>query len=451
MNPTVKRRIAFWLTATAVIAINSNLFGQDKAEQNWPSFRGPAGNGVSKTAHPPVEWSETKNVKWKVEIPGSGNSSPIVWGDKVFVVTAVATGPAAAAPREDNPPGRRRRRRSSANMTEHEFKLMCLDRSNGKVLWQKTAIKEKPHSGHHRDHGHVSASPVTDGESVFAHFGSRGLYCFDMDGELKWKRQDFGEMRTRGSFGEGSSPTLHENTLFVPWDHEGQSMLYALDKKTGKDKWKVKRDEPTNWISPIVVKANDKWQVVQGGQKNCRGYDYETGEQLWSWTGLTDRPCASPVANDQVVVFASAKGGASMAALEYGKTGRLTSGKGESWTLRRGAPDIPSPLLVENRLYFIAGNSGALSAVNVKDGEEVLSTRRLPSIRSVYSSPVSADGKIFVTGRGGTTIVMSDSDNGQKVIATNSVEDSVDATLALAGDEIFIRGKKKLYCISSKK
>ena len=428
------------------VGLISTTFAQEKDGGNWPSFRGPNANGTSSSAKPPTEWSETKNVKWKVDIPGSCNSSPIVWGDKVIVLTAVPK-ESSAAPEPEDRGDRRRRRRRRANMSEHTFKVICLNRKDGKKIWEKTATTKKPHEGHHGDGSYASASPVTDGKHIFAHFGSRGLYCYDMDGNLKWKRDDLGTLRMRNGFGEGSSPTLHKDTLFVPWDHEGQSLLYAIDKKTGKTKWKAKRDEPSNWCSPIVVKAGDKWIVAQAGQNKCRGYDYESGKELWSWRGLTDRPCATPVATDKIVVFSSARRGPSMAALKFSETGDLNSNEGAAWTLRRSTPDIPSLLLVGENLYFVGGNTNVFSGVNVNTGKALFETRRLPNIRSVYSSPVYADGKIFVTSRDGKTVVI---DKDQKVISENSLDDRVDATLALAGNEIFIRGKKKLYCIGKK-
>lgn len=435
----------FLAIAIAIAFVVSSTHAQDQSADHWPSFRGPHANGSSATAKPPTEWSESKNVKWKVAVPGLGNGSPVVWGDRVFLVTAVPTEKKGeAAPQQNQRRGRRGRRRSSANMSEHEFKVMCLDRTSGKTIWEKTAVKYKPHEGHHGDGSYASASPVTDGKHVYAHFGSPGLYCYDMEGELTWKRDDLGKMNMRGSFGEGASPTLHKDTLFVPWDHEGQSYLYSLDKTSGKTNWKTERDEPSNWVSPIVVKSGDKWVVAQGGQNKCRGYDYKSGEELWSWSGLTQRPCASPVADDDVVVFSSSRGGASMAALKFSAKGDLNENEGsQAWTLRKGTPDIASPLLVDKNLYFVGGSTGAFTGVNIDSGKPLFETMRLP-LRSVYSSPVAADGHIFVTARDGRTVVL---DKDQEVISNNKLDDGVDSTLALVGQQIFIRGKKNLYCI----
>ncbi len=198
--------------------------------ENWGHWRGPTGNGGTLQAKPPLQWSSQKNVRWKVELPGLGSSSPIVWNQQVFVTTAVPVN-----------------KSSKDKMTELEFKLLCFDRANGKLQWEKTAVVAKPHQETHSTNGFASASPCTDGEHVYASFGSRGLFCYTMKGELKWKRTDFIPMKTRNSFGEGSSPTLEGNAILLPWDHDGPSSLYCIDKLTGKDIWKVSRDEPTCW------------------------------------------------------------------------------------------------------------------------------------------------------------------------------------------------------------
>ena len=205
---------------------------------NWGHWRGDAGNGVSTTAQPPTEWSATKNVKWKVAIPGRGSSSPVIWGNRVFVTTGISEGGPAS--------GRQ------AARTAHKFVVLCYDRATGNRLWEKVAVAAAPHEGTHDTNGFASASPCTDGQHVYAHFGSRGLFCYTMDGNLVWKR-DFGDMTTRATFGEGSSPTIVDEKVIVPWDHEGQSFLFAVNKLTGDIIWQTPRDEPTCWATPLIV------------------------------------------------------------------------------------------------------------------------------------------------------------------------------------------------------
>ena len=293
----------------------------------WGHWRGPTGNGTSPTANPPVYWNEKKNVKWKVEIPGKGSSSAVVWENKIFVTSAV--GPDDG----NNPRG------------QQKFTLFCFDRNNGRILWQKIAADSVPHEGHHAEHGFASASPMTDGNHVFAFFGSRGLFAYDMDGELLWSRSDFGKMQTRNGFGEGSSPSLHGDTILVPWDHEGASKLIAINKLTGKNRWEVPRDEPTSWDTPLVVEHEGKKQVITSGQNFAMGYDFENGKEIWRCAGQTQRPVASAVAANGIVYVGSGFRGAFLGAFELGAKGNLKGTKAVLWEKNADTPDIPSLLL----------------------------------------------------------------------------------------------------------
>ncbi|MCX7402362.1 MAG: PQQ-binding-like beta-propeller repeat protein [Planctomycetia bacterium] len=228
------------------------------ARADWLHWRGDGGNGVSLTARPPVAFGLNANLRWKAEISGRGSSSPVVVGDRVFVTTAVPV---------DGEPG------------IFDFRLICFDRENGRENWSRSCVKAKPHEGTHETNGFASASPCSDGERVYAHFGSRGLHCYAVDGKHLWSR-DFGDMTVRHGFGEGSSPTLAGDLLIVPWDHEGPSMLFAVDRRTGKSVWETPRDEPTCWATPLVVAdAGGTMQVVMNGQKAARGYELTTGRR----------------------------------------------------------------------------------------------------------------------------------------------------------------------------
>ena len=398
---------------------------------NWPHWRGDQGNGVSQSATPPTEWSDTKNVKWKVAIPGRGSGSPVIWENRVFVVTAVPEGPAAG--------GRR------GNLPSLSFKLMCFDRASGEPVWEKTAVTSKPHEGTHSTNGFASASPCTDGEHVYAHFGSRGLFCYTMDGELKWKKE-FGQMRTRATFGEGSSPTIAGDLIVVPWDHEGQSYLFALNKLTGKEVWKTSRDEPTCWATPLIVEHDGKQQIVMNGQNYARAYDLKTGEELWKCGGQTQRPVASPVTMDGLVFVGSGFRGSFLGAFNLGGSGDLKGTKNVEWSVGRDTPDIASLLLSDGRLYYYKGKSGLLTCVDAKTGEAFYATQRV-GLSSIYASPIAAGGHIYLTDRNGTTVVIEDSEE-LKIVAENSVGETVDATPAPVDNELFIRGERHLFCIS---
>ncbi len=397
---------------------------------NWGHWRGPNGNGAAVNASPPTEWSSSQNVKWKVDLPGRENSSPVVWENQVFITTAV---PITGG-------------QSKGGLPTFEFKVLCYDRNSGKFLWQQTATTAKPHQATHDTNGFASASPCTDGDYVYAHFGSRGLFCYTMNGELKWKCEDFGKMDTLNSFGEGSSPTLEGDKILVPWDHRGPSALYALDKRTGKTVWMTPRDEPTCWATPLVVEYSGRKQVVMNGQKFARSYDLESGKELWRCAGQTARPAASAVAENGLVFVGSGFQGAFMGAFRLDGTGDIRGTDKVAWTIDHDTPDVASPLLSSGRIYFHKAKSGLLSCVDAATGKPHYLAQRLPGIDSTYASPIAAGGHVYLTGRNGTTVVIDDADE-LHVVATNSVDEIVGATPAPVDNQLIIRGEKHLYCI----
>jgi outer membrane protein assembly factor BamB len=455
--------IALFLSA----AVGDTLSAQE-ANVPWPTFRGPDGNGVSTTAQPPVSWSSTRNVAWKRKIPGRGSSSPIIVGNRVFVTAAApvdpdskpelmsdeelikkfdANGNGKLERPEMRAAGQFRRAQQAASLPVHKFMVLCFDRSSGDPIWQKTAVEAKPHEANHPDHGYASASPVTDGQQIYVNFGSRGLYCYNLDGNLIWKRDDLGQMTTRGTFGEGSSVAIEGDVVILPWDHEGQSYIETLHRDTGKTIWKVMRDEPSNWVTPRVVEVDGRKQILQVGQNFTRGYDLETGAEIWKASGMSQRPVACPVVKGNVGFVASARGGAILQAILLDQQGDIST-NGLAWSVKKQTPDIPSLLLSENRLFFIGSNRGILSCVNADTGKAFIEPQRLP-LDSVYSSPVAANGNVFVTGRKGKTVILRDAVTFE-IISTNDIGEPVDATLALADQEIFIRGRDHLFCIRNK-
>ena len=418
----------------------------------WPQWRGPLATGAAPSADPPLKWSENENIRWKVKIPGFGSSTPIIWGDRVFIVTALSTGKKpdgsaapAPAPREQGGRGMR----SEAPTAVHQFVVLCLDRKTGKTLWQKTAREELPHEGHHQTHGFASASPVTDGQFVIAYFGSRGLHCYDMEGNLKWTK-DFGRMVTKNSFGEGASPALHGDDVLVNWDHEEDDFLISLDKRTGKERWRTPRDEGTGWSTPLIVTHGGKQQVVINATGKVRSYDLATGKELWSSTGQTANAIPTPVASGDTVFVTSGFRGSALQAIQLGRTGDLAGSDAIRWSHDKNTPYVPSPLLVENYLYFLSGNDAKLSCFDAKSGKPHFEAERLEQVFSVYASPVAAKQRIYVLGREGTCLVLKQGPK-LEVLATNKVDDKTDASLALVGHELFLRGHQNLYCISEKK
>lgn len=453
------RRIALVLSLIAVLGLPAARAPRVLAESSdWPHWRGPTGNGVSLDAEPPLQWSTTKGIAWRTALPGSGSASPIVWRNQIFVVAAepsgeekangdegeAGTGGAERSRRTDQ--GRSRGRERDQDLVPHKFILMALDRKEGKLLWKKSVVEATPHAGHHPDHGFASGSPCTDGELVFAHFGSRGTFAYTLEGELVWKRTDLGKMETRNGFGEGSSPTVHGKFLVVPWDHQGPSYITALDTKTGKTLWKADRDEPSSWGTPLVVEHDGRVQVVATGENFARGYNLETGEELWRCKGQTARPIASPVAGHGLIFVGSGFQGSFLGAFKADGKGDLAETGGVAWSIAKNTPDVPSPLLSGDRLYFHSGRAGILSCHDAATGKAHYAARRVEGIGNVYASPVGAAGRILVTGRDGVTVVIADGDE-LKILATNSVGEAVDATPALAGNEVFIRGKEHLFAI----
>lgn len=414
-----------------------------EADQYWPQWRGPSGTGVSLHGDPPVEWSETENVRWKIELPGSGHSTPVVWGDRVFVTAAVAR--ERIAP----PPVRRRWGGHGAVAVTHRqsFVVIAVDRQDGEISWQKTVREAVPHEGVHYTGSFAASSPIVDGEHVFAFFGSQGLYCLTLDGELVWE-VDLGDMTVEHEHGEGSSPTLHGDTLIVNWDHQGQSFLVALDKQSGRELWRVDRDEPTSWASPIVVEHAGRHQVVVSGTNRVRAYDLESGEPIWECAGLSRNVTATPVAHDGMVYVGSNYYSQNLLAIRLeGARGDITGTDNVVWSLGRGAPFVPSPLLYGDALYFLNYYRGILTRVDAKTGRERPGAFRLDGLGTVYASPVGAAGRVYVTSREGVTAVILDDDE-PELLALNVLEDSFSASAAIAGNELFLRGERYLYCIA---
>ena len=409
----------------------------------WGQWRGPLATGVAPRAAPPVEWSETKNIRWKIKLPGLGHSSPVVWGGLVFVTTAEMTG--AKKPFTGVTPDGAHNNMNP--LSDLRFAVMAIDRKTGSVAWRQTVATRQPHESAHESATWASNSPVTDGEHVIAFFGSNGLHCLDTGGRLVWKK-DFGDMRVKHGHGEGASPVLHGETVVVNWDHEGASFIVALVKRTGEELWRQPRDEVTSWATPIVVTHNGQAQVVVSGTKRVRGYDLKTGAVAWEAGGLPGNVVASPVGADGMVFAAGSYEKQTLLAIRLaGAKGELTGTEQIVWRKNRSTPYVPSPLLYGGWLYYLRHYQGVLSRVNAKTGDEPSGPFRLGSVFNIYSSPVAAAGRIYVTDRNGKTLVISN-DAEPKVLALNELDDRFSASAAMVGDAIFLRGEKFLYCIA---
>ena len=411
----------------------------------WGQWRGPLATGAAPKADPPVEWSETKNIRWKTKLPGLGHSSPVVWGSLVFVTTAEMTG--AKKPFTGVTPDGAHNNMNP--LFDHQFAVMAIDRQTGAVVWRRTVATRQPHESTHESATWASNSPVTDGEHVLSFFGSNGLYCLDTGGRLLWSR-DFGDMQVKHGHGEGASPLLHDETVVVNWDHEGASVIVALAKRTGEELWRQPRDEVTSWATPIVVTHDGQAQVVVSGTRRVRGYDLKTGAVIWEAGGLPGNIVASPVGADGMVFAAGSYEKQTLLAIRLtGAKGELTGTQQIAWQKNRSTPYVPSPLLYDGWLYYLRHYQGVLSRVNAKTGDEPSGPFRLGSVFNIYSSPVAAAGRIYVTDRNGKTLVMSN-DAEPKALTLNKLDDRFSASAALVGDAIFLRGEKFLYCIGEK-
>jgi hypothetical protein len=433
------------------------------AARFWGQWRGPDATGVARHGNPPTEWSETQNVRWKVEIPGRGSASPIVWGDRLYLLTAVPVGePQAGAAADAGQPastgrgrggrggrrGGRGRGPSQRAIPLHRFIVMSIDRASGDVVWERVAREEVPHEGHQPNGTYASGSAVTDGEHLFAFFGSWGLYAYDMDGNPQWE-VDLGTRLMRNAFGEGTTPALHGNTLVVTWDHiGGQSFIVALDKRTGEELWRANRDEIDTWATPLIVEHEGRTQVITPAMDRVYSYDLETGDIVWHSRGTTMNAIPSPVhANGVVYVMSGYRGNNLQAIRLADATGDVGATDAMIWQLDRDTPYVPSPLLYDNALYVIKSNDGILSVFDPLTGAPHYQRQRLPGVPNVFASPVGVAGRVYIPGRDGTTLVIKHGD-AYEVLASNTLDDGFDASPAIVGDEIYLRGYRYLYAIA---
>ena len=434
------------------VMLLSLVFGglvQAQGDAHWPQWRGPFFNGMARGDAPTV-WSDTKNIKWKVEIPGRGFSTPVIWGDKIFLTTAVPSGKAPEQPQAAPSPEGRRAGGGAGPLVEHKFEVLCLDRKTGKLLWQRTAKVATPHECFHRACGSfASNSPITDGRYVYAFFGSRGLYAYDFNGKLIWEK-DFGvQMKMRLAFGEGAAPLMLKDQLFVVFDHEGGSFMVAVDKRNGKELWRSQREEPSSWSTPLAIDHNGRTEIIVPATNKVRSYDARNGKVLWESAGLGSNVIPVPVYHNGMVYVMSGHRDPKLMAIKLGKEGDISGSDAIAWSHTRGIAYTTSPVLFDNKLYVVT-DSGMVSAFNATTGEAFYAQTRLPKASNLKASPVGANGKLYIATEDGDVVVLK---MGEKfeVIGVNTLEDQVFiATPVIADGEIYLRGQNTLFCISEK-
>jgi outer membrane protein assembly factor BamB len=447
----MKKNSYYLLTALFCLLVCGVVFA-DNTPAHWPEWRGPFNNGFSRT-DAPLNFDDSKNVKWKVEIQGRGNSTPIIWGDKIFLTTAIPIGK-TPPPSAENQEAQQRRGLSGGGagpLVEHKFDLVCLDRKTGRVIWQKTARTAVPHEGYHRAYGSfASNSPITDGKFVYASFGSRGIFCFDMNGKLIWQK-DFGvKLQMRLQFGEGGAPAIDEERIILNFDHEAGSFIVALDKRTGKELWRNPREEPSSWSTPLIIEHAGRRQVIVSASNKVRSYDVKTGKLIWQCAGLGTNVIPAPVYQNGVVYVMSGHRDPKLLAIKLGKEGDLTGTDAVLWSQSRGLSYTLSPVLHDGKLYVVS-DGGQMSCFNIATGEPYYQQVRLPRPYNFKASPVAANGKLYLASEEGNVIVVKMGEK-MEVLATNLLDDQIFiASPIIAEGELFLRSQTHLYCISEAK
>jgi outer membrane protein assembly factor BamB len=423
---------------TVAALATSLALSSANAAVEWPQWRGPFNTGMA-VGDAPIQWGAS-NIRWQLPIPGRGHSTPVIAGHRMFLTTAVPTGQ-GSGPRSAGRAGG-----GADSGLEHRFEVLAIDRTTGKLLWQRTAAVATPHEGYHRTYGSfASNSPVTDGTRVYAFFGSRGLYAYDMNGTLIWKK-DFGvQMRMDMAFGEGTPLTLHDGHLLLHFDHLDTGFLVMLDPATGREIWRTKRTERFNWAAPYVALHEGRRQIIVSGE-TVRGYDFETGKYLWEAAGLGENSIPQPVQHNDLVFAMSGHTIRMLMAIRLGRTGTLTGTDAVAWSTARGASYTPSPLLHDGRLYAVT-DSGLVSAFDAATGKPSYQQTRLPKPYSFKASPVGASGKMYLATEEGDVVVVRLGDR-LDVLATNTFDNqSFIASPVIVDGTIYLRSRTHLFAV----
>lgn len=459
-----------WTLLLGLVVVQGSLWAD-----GWPQFRGPGSSGISLDENLPHEWGTERNVRWKVPIPGSGWSSPIVWGNKVFITTAVSTEPVgetaasreggrASGQRQGERGGRpqsqgRPRGGGGPPSTVYRWEVHCLQLDTGETLWRQVAHEDRPRNRTHRSNTYASETPVTDGERIYAYFGLVGLFCYDLSGNLLWKK-DTGEYPMQSNWGTSSSPVLHEDSIFLQIDHEADSFLLALDKKTGKEQWRLPRDEGSNWSTPVIWKNSKRTELVTTGMVT-RSYDPKTGKLLWS-LNMGGGRSSSSAAGDNDLLYLGTEGrgrpgsestGGTLFAVKAGASGDVTpepgvlSSAGVSWSRPGAGPAMASPLVYEGYVYILDRRRGAVSCYDAKTGAIAYQDQRLDGARAFWASPWGNKGKIFCLDETGSVYVLAPGPE-LKVLSRNTLSEKFWASPAMTRGAILLRGVNHVYCVA---
>ena len=441
------------MTAKSIFALllSLSLFTCALAQDRWPQFRGSQSLGTADAPNLPDTWSKTENVAWTTAIPGVGWSSPIVWGDNIFV-TSVISSAEGEKPKKglymggERPPAK----------DEHRWVVYCVDFKTGKIRWDREVYRGILTSAQskHLKNSYASETPVTDGERVYAYFGNVGLFCFDMKGKALWSKK-LGVFKTRYGWGTAASPALYRDRIYIVNDNDEQSFILALNKKTGEQIWRTERKEGTNWATPYIWENEVRTEIVTSGTNRVRSYDLD-GNLLWEFSGMSSIAIPTPFSKFGLLYIASGYVGDQLRpvyAIRAGATGDISLKQGEqmsrhiAWHNPQAGPYNPSPLIYGD-LYYTLYDRGFLTAHDAKTGKEVYAKQRIdPATTAFTSSPWAYNGKIFCLSEDGDTFVIQ-AGNDFKVVGKNSLDELSLATPAIVRGSLIIRTASRLYRIT---
>jgi len=423
---------------------------------NWPSFRGPAASGIADDQNLPITWDVTKgtNIKWKTPIRGLAHSSPVVWGDRVYVTTAISG-------RGDGSfrPGLYGDGDASDDRTPHKWNVYALDSRNGKVVWERTAYEGSPKEKRHIKATYANSTPATNGEYVVAYFGSQGLYAFDASGKPVWKR-DLGVMDVGAydapdyEWGTASSPIIFGDLVIVQCDMQKGSFILAVDLKTGRDRWRTSRDELPSWGTPNIYQGRNGTELVTNGSNFIRGYDPATGKELWKLGGSSKITAPTPVIADDLIVVASGRRPeAPVFVLRGGSRGDLTLEEGKTasqqviWSKRGRGSYMPTPLAYRGQLYVLA-NQGIIDCYDLRTGDDIYRERIQHGGSGFSASPVASDGRLYLSSEDGDIFVVTAGPKFE-LLAKNSMGELLMATPAISSGKLFVRSQHHVFAIGN--
>lgn len=427
------------MSRTVVVTIVLLLTAPIGAE-NWPQWRGPGGQGISRESKLPTSWSPERNIAWKTAVPGRGHSAPVVWNDRVFLTTALEGEEVKGAKAVEHvDAGKPFLHPDSVGADrKHTYKVLAYDGVTGRLLWEQTAWEGVPFDNRHRKSSFASASAATNGELVFAYFGAEGVFAYDLDGKQAWKTS-VGKVKTLG-LGAASSPVIFDGLVILQCDDDDgkDSAIVALDARTGRERWRTRRPVQVSWSTPVLVPAGSRTELVTNGTEWIIAYDPATGKELWRTKGVESNAIHTPMVGEGVVVVS--------AGFPAKKTIAIRPGTAEIlWTYAKGTAYVVSPILYDGLVYLV-NDRGVMTAMDARTGEIKYEGGRVPVPASFMGSPIAADGKILLTSEDGDTFVIRSGPK-HEVITTNSVGEPVYSTLAISNGRIYIRGEKHLFAV----